>query len=294
MKKTRPGITMIMKMRIILNNPGGEILSKYTTELRFICETEAGFDASKGYNDINQAIQTAIPKIFNFDFPIFDENYRNVLETKILKHYYTQEIGLETYGLWKLKLDTKLNEIMPYYNQLYESATLDFNPLYDVDYTDTRTGGNTQTSQNTKSTTGNQTSNSEDNGTGSNTTTTETTTESSGTDKYSDTPQGTINDVNVTSNAYLSNVRALNSNDSSDTSVTNNYTDNRDRNETIQRNENVSDNGTLQTTEEYVNVVKGKRGGQSYASMINEYRNTMLNIDLMVLNELSELFMNLW
>ena len=285
---------MIMKMRIILNNPGGEILSKYTTELRFICETEAGFDASKGYNDINQAIQTAIPKIFNFDFPIFDENYRNVLETKILKHYYTQEIGLETYGLWKLKLDTKLNEIMPYYNQLYESATLDFNPLYDVDYTDTRTGGNTQTSQNTKSTTGNQTSNSEDNGTGSNTTTTETTTESSGTDKYSDTPQGTINDVNVTSNAYLSNVRALNSNDSSDTSVTNNYTDNRDRNETIQRNENVSDNGTLQTTEEYVNVVKGKRGGQSYASMINEYRNTMLNIDLMVLNELSELFMNLW
>ena len=76
--------------------------------------------------------------------------------------------------------------------------------------------------------------------------------------------------------------------------MTNNYTDNRDRSETIQRSENVSDSGTLQTTEEYVNIVKGKRGSQSYASMINEYRDTMLNIDLMIINELTDLFLSLW
>ena len=110
-------------------------MSVFTTQLRFICESESGLDESVGYNDVNKVIQNAIPKIFNFPFPIYDENYRAVLETKILKHYYTREIGLETYGLWKLKLDTKLNEIMPFYNELYKSALLNFNPLYDVDVT---------------------------------------------------------------------------------------------------------------------------------------------------------------
>ena len=87
-------------------------MSKYTTELRYICEMYAGGE-SKGYSDVNKVIQAAIPKVFDFDFPIFDEAYRNVLCTKILKHYYTREIAAETVGLWKLWLDTKMNEIMP-------------------------------------------------------------------------------------------------------------------------------------------------------------------------------------
>ncbi len=110
-------------------------MSKYTTELRFICESLAGLTESQGYDQVNWIIEQAAPKIFSFDFPIFDESYRSVLEKKILKHYYTREIGLETYGLWQLKLDTKMNEIMPYFNQRYKSETLEFNPLYDFDIT---------------------------------------------------------------------------------------------------------------------------------------------------------------
>ena len=71
-------------------------MSKYTTELRYICETETGLSESVGHTKIKDGIAKAIPKIFDFDFPIFDESYRNVLETKILKLYYTREIGLET------------------------------------------------------------------------------------------------------------------------------------------------------------------------------------------------------
>ena len=108
-------------------------MSKYTTEVRYICEKEAGYNESKGYNDIDEIISKSIPKIFSFDFPIFDEAYRNVLCSKILRHYYTREICVETYGLWKLRLQTKLTEIMPFYNQLYESELIKFNPLYDVD-----------------------------------------------------------------------------------------------------------------------------------------------------------------
>ena len=108
-------------------------MSKYTTEVRYICEHLAGLDESEGYESVNNIIDLARPEIFDFDYPIFDENYKPVLERKILKHYYTREIGLETYGLWKLKLDAKLNEIMPYYNKLYDSELIEFNPLYSED-----------------------------------------------------------------------------------------------------------------------------------------------------------------
>ena len=60
-------------------------MSKYTTEVRFICETFSGLDESKGCFNINEIIEQSRSKIFNFDYPIFDEKYRGVLETKILK-----------------------------------------------------------------------------------------------------------------------------------------------------------------------------------------------------------------
>ena len=110
-------------------------MSQYTTELRYICESLAGLEHSVGYSDIDEVIDNSYDKIFDFNYPIFDENYRPLLEKKILKHFYTREIGQETYGLWKLKLNTKMNEIMPYYNKLYNSELLEFNPLYDVDLT---------------------------------------------------------------------------------------------------------------------------------------------------------------
>ena len=61
----------------------------------------------------------------NFDFkmdsyPIFDENYRNTLNQNILYHYYENEIGFETASLFRFYLNQKLNEIMPYYNELYK------------------------------------------------------------------------------------------------------------------------------------------------------------------------------
>lgn len=111
-------------------------MSKFTTEVRFICEVANGMTDSEGYNSTSDIIRVAAPSIFSFDFPIFDENYRLPLETKILRHYYTREISEETVGLWKLRLEDRMNMIMPYYNQLYESELLKFNPFYDVDLRD--------------------------------------------------------------------------------------------------------------------------------------------------------------
>ncbi len=219
-------------------------MSNYTTQLRFICETEAGKTESVGYSQINEVIAAAIPKVFSFEFPIFDEAYRNVLCTKILKHYYTREIGEETYGLWKLRLDTRLNEIMPYYNELYKSVVLDFNPLYDTDLTTTHTGSSDGE---------NNTSNSDQNKT---------------VNKYSETPQGGLD--NVENGKYL-------------TSATINEFQN-----------NANANTKYSDTNQYITHVTGKGGGKSYPEMIREFRESVINVDMLIIDDLSDLFITLW
>ena len=109
-------------------------MSKYTTEVRYICEYYSGATESAGFNSIEDILNNSWNKVFDFDFPLFDENYRQALCTKILRHFYTREIGEETVGLWKLRLDARLNDIMPYYNKLYESEALKINPLYNFNY----------------------------------------------------------------------------------------------------------------------------------------------------------------
>ena len=232
-------------------------LSKYTTEVRYICEMYAGGE-SKGYSDVNKIIQAAIPKVFDFDFPIFDEVYRNVLCTKILKHYYTREIAAETVGLWKLWLDAKLNEIMPYYNQLYKTQlNLEkLDPLTDVNLT-TDHGG-------TSDTTNAGTSKNEGSATGSDS--------NSRWDIYSDTPQGSLD--NVKNEKYLTNARKIT--DGGTTSDTNTV------------------NGTANTTEHYITTVTGKSAGKSYSRMMQELIDVFMNIDMKVINDLSPLFFNLW
>ena len=122
-------------------------MSKYTTELRYVCEVESGLVESKGFNSIETILANSRASIFNFPYPIFDETYRPVLETKILRHYYTRELCTETVGLWKHFLSVRMNEIMPYYNKLYESETLQFNPLMDTNLTKDHSGSGTKASE---------------------------------------------------------------------------------------------------------------------------------------------------
>ena len=109
-------------------------MSKYTTEVRFICESKSGLSESKGFGSVDEVLNSSWDKIFTSKVSFFDEEYRGVLCKKILKHYYLREIGCETVGIWLLWMNTKLEEIMPYYNKLYESELIKFNPMYDVDW----------------------------------------------------------------------------------------------------------------------------------------------------------------
>lgn len=299
-------------------------MSKYTTEVRYICETLAGLNESVGYADVEQVIKNCLPKVFDFNFPIFDESYRSVLETKILRHYYTREIGLETVGLWKLKLSTKLNEIMPYYNKLYKSELIEFNPLYDVELTrerkiegkgtkDTENSENRSGSNNTETTQDNDSTVNEtggDNGTtiGTANGTQNQNTNSNGTNMYSDTPQGAITDLQAgryLTNATIDNVTNTFAGASSDTTT---QTTENTNNSTVDSSGSVDgttksdfnskmdgfSNTTLSNTEDYLEHVIGSNGGESFSKRLNDYRSTFINIDMMVINELEDLFFGLW
>ena len=65
-------------------------------------------------------------------YPIFDEDYRFCLNHKIIDHFWNREIGMETISMFRLALRRKMNEIMPYWNQMYKANQILFDPLKTV------------------------------------------------------------------------------------------------------------------------------------------------------------------
>ena len=238
-------------------------MSKYTTELRYICETEYGLKESVGSTKVDEILTDVAPKIFNFDFPIFDENYRLVLEKKILRHFYTREIGLETYGLWKLKLEDKMNEIMPYLNKFYAMYVQDVNPLYNFDLKREHKGKGKR----------------EEDLSGSfyNHADTDGDSNSNANQLYSDTPQNGLTDVQ--SGKYLTNA-TINS-DSGHTEG-HSYGD----------GWNKGDN-TIKDENEYYETVQG-RSSVMVGEAWKKFREGFVNVDKMLFKELEVLFMQLW
>lgn len=190
----------------------------------------------------------------NFDFkmdsyPIFDENYRNILNQNILYHYYENEIGFETASLFRFYLNQKLNEIMPYYNELYkvQKKLIDENLLLNnVNLTEKLIGSNrTET---------NSTSQSLNNGK----------------NLYQDTPQGQISQTDIDNQTWATNL-TLNKNEIADQS-----------------------NATGSGTNEYVKTIIGNNGGKFNIDVLNDIKNNLMNIDLMIINDLNDLFMQIF
>lgn len=303
-------------------------MAVFTSQLRSICEYLAELDESVDNTEINNVLAIARPKIFDFTYPIFENTYKSVLENKILRHYYMQEIGQETYGLWKFHLENMMNEIMPYYNKLYDSANIEFNPLNDYNMTTRRTNtGSKNTNEDNKTT--EEYKNKEqkvkneninrDNLREDDFTNKERTINSANSDKensehyvnrFSDTPQGGLSDVER--NRYLTNATIDDTTNkenqntlSSGTSEGENKgsrknTDN-ESNIILQNGGNSGNrinsfegNKILLTTDEYIESVVGKQSRQSYSKLLLEYRDTIINIDMMIIEELKPLFMGLW
>ena len=285
-------------------------MSKYTTEVKDICEYEAELDGikSQGFVNIEQVLDKSWVKIFTNNWEIFEEAHREVLCKKILRHYYRYEIGFESVGTWKEYLDEKMQLIMPYYNQLYEIETYEYEPLWDtnywtdIDFDATKNNDNTINEDNTVN---------EDNTINEdNTTTAKTTDEENKTTTdnatewklYSDTPQGGVTGFGSdSSNDYMQYLTNATKTTKSETNEWEREEEiNAEKVEDLNRVEDLNKVEDLNRIED-LNEVKAedtakheygkKNSSKSYAEMIQELRDIVINIDEMIVNDLYDLFM---
>lgn len=213
-------------------------MAKYTTTIRNLMDNNFDFGLK--------------------DYPIFDNDYRTILNNKILMHYYMDEIGFETAGLFKVYLNNKMNEIMPYYNELYKKQKdllLNFDKTTNL--TETFTRDNT-TDTNTKS-----------NSTSSNT--------ASGSSKnvYQDTPMGSITQQDIDNYDHASS-QEFNKNQNTSS---------------IEDNSNLT--GKATSLENYIRTKTGNNGRLYGIEILKMIKNNYMNIDEMVINELQDLFMGI-
>ena len=235
----------------------------YTTEVKSICESLYARAEGEEYLKVDDVVTQTAPKIFDFDFPIFDENYRLVLEKRILKHFYTREIGMETIGLWKLKLEDKMNEIMPYLNKFYAMYVKEVNPDWNYDLTRHHNGTSDRTEKLRSDNYNHATS--ESDGTSNNQ------------QLYSDTPQNGLDDVQ--NGKYLTNATIdSGSNHAEGKSFGDGW---------------VTGDNKINDIDDYYETVQG-RSGVLLGEVWKKFKEGFFNVDSMLFKELEVLFMQLW
>lgn len=196
------------------------------------------------------------------EYPIYDESKRRQLNDKFIRHYWMREIGCETVGHFCLWCSNTFNEIMPYYNKMYETELLNVERLLGIkrhkvvdmlrDF-DESSSGNGSADTSTSST-------------------------GKSTNKFSDTPQDELFVPKVDAGDYLTNLTIEDTAD--DTTVgTKSKSDG-----TIKRDETNKD-----TTDEFVT---DPRYYQSFLDLSEK----ILNLDMQVINnvQVQGLFMQVW
>lgn len=181
-------------------------------------------------------------------YPIFNEEYRDALNRKILDHYWNQEIGQETIEMFRFALRRRMNEIMPLYNQHYVLSQLEIDPL------STMSIKNIMESDGTSTTSGTSSNNA--------------TSAAKSRAVASETPQTAL----VENADYATSMQ-----------------------------DNISDTTSAGgATDEQVAESVGKQeanttGYSGHAPMlILQARQALVNVDMMIINELQDLFMLIW
>lgn len=257
-------------------------MSKYTTQLRWIVEQELD-NKNLEHEEVNW--KEIYKKIGLDDYPIFDEIYRETLNNKIIRRYYFREIGFETAAHFAWKLREFMHEIMPYYNQLYESQTLITDPLkdYHEDYkgmwdSENKTDRDIQEGEHNE-------------GEGTRETENTTTNNDDFRNTFHDTPMSMLGSMEdepseIDMMQWATNV-TYNHDAQNGTDNTNETTTNV-RDKDAQRYEDVLAEGLGHSE----HTTDGFRHSQS--DLLLKYRETFLNIDLEIVDRCNALFFGLW
>ena len=302
-------------------------MNRYSIELHYIEE-------DLGYN------------LFNENFPFYEPALREQFVKKFYDKYRFREIGTETIYRFKVMLNSRINLIMPYYTQLYQTelAAKKINFLLNKDLKETFireiTGQNNVESTSTTNTTGENnveststsaktgennventtTSNTSGENSVESTSTTNTNGESNSTSegRFLDTPSSRVTDeeldgylttaqkdkVNGTTTANgTSTNNSLGRNATNQTTINNSLEKNKlnenntnnslGRSNSTETNTNTSlgNNNQTETTEL---ISQGNIGITSSGQLLEDWRKTLINIDMMILNDLNDLFFGLY
>lgn len=207
-------------------------------------------------------------KLFDFDYQFDDPTFKEQLEQYVLDFYYDYEIGQDTPDMFKRKFVARWKRTIPYYNRLYNTTLLQYNPLINSKMSEaleqlsntSNTTDSTHTNKSDSTTTSNANSHSF----------------SDGTTKASDYPQQPI-----AGGDYLSgesnNLSDTTSEDSSTTTSGN----------TGSSTDKVIGAGT--SNSEYTKTIEGMTG-TTYQELIMKERETLLRIQDQIIEEMKPCF----
>lgn len=228
-------------------------MASYTMELRKVCEMYGREEVENWFKDYN---------LSNFLTPLqieqiekFNVWSKDRLASKIIDHYFMREIGFETPALFKHYAKVYMQEIMERKLPKIYSNFLEYDPLSNVDFTETYTREILGTSE------GNSNSNSSNS--------------ASGLNISNDTPQTRITKQDLNSGAYASQINQ--SDTSSNINDNTNASSSSNTKETFTRHEE-GDNGVIITNQR----------------LVKEYREIIVAIDEEIIDELSKLFFGLY
>lgn len=119
-------------------------MSKYTISFYDLDKELNGTDY---LTSIDDRLDKLRPHIFDFNYTTLDDATKKRIEIAILKHYYLREFAFESVGIMKLKLNDRLNLIMPRYERLYAYQDEKIKPFINsyLEETGTNEGTNTNT-----------------------------------------------------------------------------------------------------------------------------------------------------
>lgn len=200
---------------------------------------------------------------------------REQLNTKLLNHYKYREIGFETVGRFLEELELAMNEIMPYYNQLYKSVQimgLIEDPFGNVDVTETFEQESTDNSSSNSS--GNSKTTAKDN-------------------SSINSKTKALNSTMPQGNIAVEDVDNLSHADSGSWGKDSSTSSGSSEGSTESSSEGTSESrGTLKHTF----TKKGNQGVNTYAHDMTELRETFLNVTAQIVDDvhIRELFLNVF
>ena len=214
----------------------------------------------------------------NYEFYLDDAQARKTFEDKFIKHYYYREIGFETPFMFIQKLESHLLLNMPYWKQLYQTEleSRDINFLLNKDLRETfirevDTENETSGTNSTKQSSTNESSLNQE-GTSTNT------------HKESSIRDGVS--TSSLADGYLTGVSS--DNGSNSTTGTTNSTDNLTSEGTLSQSENGK------TVEKTDLLSQGNIGITSSAELLQKWREVLINIDEIIIEDCRDLFMRIY